>query len=333
MAAMLLAYRGTDADFEALAKALESADWKPERDAFKPDYRVICVEKLAEHDSAATARLLAQLLEEHPTGFLATQAAPLIAEHRLYESVPMLLRYAFQSNTESLDALTKLRVPQAATPLICLTILQSDVEESMREPVPKPGGWINSQLPPLKPFEPSVLAILIELLGPFEGKTGDEWLDRYDEVIAVVPTPLSPELASQANRVVDAMTAYKIALDDEMIARKVRISRLYIAKVRAAGLGHVAQKMEEIARQTRDEGRAQVPYISALDVELIAPLLDEVRRDNPRIKVDLNVPTVAGLEREILRYEEKVHTQYADELRDEPSPPAAEPSPGLCPGV
>jgi hypothetical protein len=327
--AVLLAWRNTESDISALWDAVESADWTrdpPDWEYGDPDYRESCISHLEKRDPASTARRLAEMLKSHPSERLAKVAAPRVAEYQIYDAVPTLLRY---SNSE--DALLKMSVPQVAWPLM----FNAAVHQQMNhQPPAQPLAqqfvrpeWIDVEPSPVNLSLPDdVREKLSQLLGEYDGRTLDEWERHYDLVIHDRPTPLTPELSAQANRVISAKRVYWQTLDMAYEIRRRRVFRLWMNKLKAAGYERQSAIMEDVAKASQGQSRIRVPDLPHEDFEAMSSYLQEARAEIPMPPVDFNVPRVEGLEQEIARYRALVEKDFAAEFPDQPMKSITPPS-------
>jgi hypothetical protein len=203
-AGLLLEMRGSSQDFARLAQILETADWtrEPNLNAL-PDWRDVYVCILARHDSPAAAERLSALLAATPTPTLAWLSASLLAENKRYEAVPLLARYAMRGHNGSeacLEALEEMRIPQATH-----AILQEVADFQ----------YGNRRLPAGQDFElaPNRQRRLTTLLGCDEGASYQAWDRACNERMKAAPTPLSPELQAETDRVVQSIARFREARD------------------------------------------------------------------------------------------------------------------------
>jgi hypothetical protein len=215
--ALILEWRGHDADFAQLAQILESADWTREPNlAALPDWRDVYVCILARHDAPAAAERMSALLAAKPTPTLAWLSASILAENKRYEAAPLLARYALRNYDGSetcTEALEDMQIPQAAR-----VILQTaaDFQRNAR------------RLPTGKDFDlsPTVQNRLAMLLGCDAGASYLAWEWACDELADAVPTPLSPELAVETDQVFRCIARYREARDRMVDASRTLTQRM-----------------------------------------------------------------------------------------------------------
>ena len=209
-ATLILEYRGQSSDFALIWQQLEAADWRKTARArmlVEPweagneddevDWRQWAVQILCRHDSPAAADRFSALLLAHPSPTLAQYAAPVLAENRKYEAVPVLLRFALaMRQEESRVAILRLRVPQA---VLCTLREAADQAElhNRREP-----GTRDFELRKEEHRQ------LVDLFGRDLGPNWRDWAYSYDESISDVPSPLPPEVREETDRVVDCYGLY-----------------------------------------------------------------------------------------------------------------------------
>ena len=200
-----LAWRGRDSDFERLWRAIAEADWtKPptwmsDKPSLIGDWRQIAIAHLAWRDSADTAENLSRLLRHRPQRHLANAAADLLAKHKRYETVPILMRYALNKYSEDcINALEQMNLPRVALP-----IMRSEIVWKIRLDRIQPTDFSKETCERLK-----------SLLGDDAGTKIDAWLLLYDKVIAKRPTPLPEPVRKETDRVILSMARYYILADE-----------------------------------------------------------------------------------------------------------------------
>ncbi|HEY5314504.1 MAG TPA: hypothetical protein VIK18_18370 [Pirellulales bacterium] len=299
-AAVLLGQRGNDADIAALWQAVETADW--DEPVYDPnDYRLRCVNLLARHDSAVAAQRLARLLEVENRRQLANAVAPLMAQHRIYEAVPVLLRFACSNgDTACTAALEQLRVPQAAYPLLFWAAVDESSKsksEALRQ------GHANSSVPTaqLKVAE-RLEKELVALLGDAKGTTFAAWEQHYQLVIDKRPTPLSKAQAEQADRVVQA---FRQLWRLEAVWGEIKQHRVYslaIDKMKAAGLSKQADLIEASAKADANQAEIKLPPKGTPLFDALATLdqyIDQAQAEIQEPRIDLEATGVDGLEHSV----------------------------------
>jgi hypothetical protein len=190
-AAAILENRGSPADEAVLWQAAENADWsKPKSfNLWRPDYRASLIDFLIPRDSQ---RLWA-MLRQHPSRGLAGFCAPTFAAKKQYETVPILMRYALSGESPCIKALEKMKVPEAALPILRHSYYErGSAERNFR-------------------IDSAAQARVAQLLGKDAGPYLQDLLAYYDEVAFHLPTPLPPDIASETQRVVTAFLSFQIA--------------------------------------------------------------------------------------------------------------------------
>jgi hypothetical protein len=174
----VLLTRDAPHDTELMWQAVADPRW-PRRAAYRNDgLRRRLVDVLAERDPRAPQRLAA-VLSERPHRATAMQAAPLLTAWHRYEAVPVMLRYAAVGDAACADAVEIMRVPQAARARLALiTAGRVSGEDRFR---------------------------LRQMLGRDAGTSVDAWRALYDKVAPQLPTPLSPQQAAEADRILGAI--------------------------------------------------------------------------------------------------------------------------------
>ncbi len=199
-----LELRGKDSDFELIRQGLEEADWtKPsmrlsDNWSYIGDWRQMGIAALARRNSADTAERLSRLLRHQPRWYLASDAARILAKHKKYETVPILMRYALCKNSNCIEALDQMNLPRAALPI-------------MRDRIASKARFSGLRL---KQFSEETCERLKYLLGDDAGREVDAWLQLYDRVITERPTPLPELIRKETDRVILSMLRYFILGDD-----------------------------------------------------------------------------------------------------------------------
>lgn len=275
----LLHWRHSDTDIEAIYTAISQADWlAPSLGDFgsdgMPDYRVLCVESLHQHDPVRAADVLSQHLGAHPSPLLAGVAAPLLAEQHRYETTPLLMRYGcllgfyeLQQDGPCAKALAEMGVPSAAFPM--LAIAQARGSRPLSEPARKR---------------------LVRLLGTDAGADLEPWFNVYDAIVGTRPTPLSPELARDTGKTLD------LILDYHRASNCARWAASTLAARRIAPPGQAEATQAQLDHDWQLRERFYDARRNALNELWIAP-------------PDLNVPSVTQLEREIRRYQQDLDSR------------------------
>ncbi|HWC88172.1 MAG TPA: hypothetical protein VG433_00895 [Pirellulales bacterium] len=312
-AAMLLARRGDDADIAALWQAVETADW--DEPAYSPnDYRFRCIDLLAKQNSASAAYRLAKLLEVENRRQLATVAAPLMAEYRVFDAVPVLLRFACaDGDAACIAALQKLRVPQVGIALLFWGAVEESSKaksEALRQ------DRVNSSLAPAHLKVPDRLRKeLVSLLGDIKGTTFADWEQHYRQVIDQRPTPLSKEQARQADRVVEAFRQLWPLEARWSEIKQHRIYALAIEKMKAAGKTKQADLIEASAKADATKTEIKLPAKGTPLFDALATLDQYIGQAQAEVKeptIDLEVPGVDGLDHEVAQFKSWVEKQQGE---------------------
>jgi hypothetical protein len=197
-----LARRGRDSDFERIWRVLEEADWTnylTDEWSYIGDWRRMAIAYLAWRDSADTAEKLSRLLRHRPQRHLADAAAELLAKHKRYETVPILMRYALSVYDERcITALEQMNLPRAAFPI-------------MRSEIVSEASISGKQL---TRFSKETCERLTPLLGSDPGNKVYAWLQLYDKVIADRPTPLPEPIRQETDQVITSMLLYYVYEND-----------------------------------------------------------------------------------------------------------------------
>lgn len=189
---------GKEEDSELMWKIVDQGEWTDPTmsdTANGPSayWRQSIISALAKRDSARLAERLSGALRLHPSVIIAKDAAMWMAQHKRYETVPLLMRYALaETNEACTDALVEMKLPCAALPV-------------MRAPL----VWaarISGRTP--QQYEASVCATLKGLLGKDAGTDVNAWYKMYYEVAPSVPTPLPRSIKEETERVIQAMLRY-----------------------------------------------------------------------------------------------------------------------------
>jgi hypothetical protein len=194
----ILQTRHNETDDKVLWKIVESTDWKKKLNPDGDDYRQRFIQILAQHDRAGAAAHLSSLLRQRPFSSLADAAAPILAAEHRYEAAPELMRYALldagQMNPAE-EALVSMRIPQAA-----LVILRE--QAFGQSTVFGSPDTSDSQI------WPDYEHRLASLLGKDIGRNWGDWVRFYSDSVDHVPTPLTPNQASEVSHVALAITKY-----------------------------------------------------------------------------------------------------------------------------
>jgi hypothetical protein len=266
--ALLLLWRHSPRDTQAVYAALNAADWEDYALPLLEDYRSFCVFYLERHDPTHGAEFLSQGLLRTPRAMLAEVAAPLLGAQRRLETAPLLVRYALAPSGAVWayqrafcpSALADMGVPAAAELLIWECMGRGDgVDDETRQR-------------------------LTRLLGEDAGASLDAWQELHDRVIKERPNPLPPALAAETQRTLEVMLRYGEAV------RGWRESAWQLAVARARPTAEaIAGGYHENASDLRE--RSSIKFRQALrDLGAPAP--------------NLNVCGVDELEKEIAAYEQ-----------------------------
>ena len=222
VATEFLNVRGQPADYEFLWSKLEADDWSEPIGypvGIYGDWRATAIEFLARRDRAGAANRLGKLLKRHPKPQLIDATRGLFIEQKCYDTVPIIMRYALVEGispspfaTVGWDrhkrALEELKVPQVAKARILSAMGQLVVNEAFQaRKEERPTRDMADILHVGGHFRED----LTEFLGEDAGSDLLDWYELYDEVIDVVPTPLTPQLHQETNRVVNAFERYYLA--------------------------------------------------------------------------------------------------------------------------
>lgn len=121
------------------------------------------------------------------------KGGPLLAKHRRYETVPLLMRYALcEDDANCRTALRDMQLPRAAFAVL-RSYLVWEVRFSGRRP---------------RTVEPWVRERLVPLLGRDVGDELDAWCLLYDEIVPTAATPLPAEIRQETDLVIQAMSHY-----------------------------------------------------------------------------------------------------------------------------
>ncbi len=138
------------------------------------------VEKLTAACDSEAARRLSDLLRQRPSAWLARSSAACLAEHRRYEAVPLLLRYALLGHEQCTAALEEMGLPEAAIALVLNRIIN---------------GRVLADAPTRERLK--------RLMRADAGEPLLAWDDLYYRVAHNLPSPLPKPIRDEAQRVVD----------------------------------------------------------------------------------------------------------------------------------
>lgn len=284
-AILFLGHRGTSADQEMLWKTLENADWSQSVSGtgIAQDYRRIAMLTLAAVDRPATARRLSEMLRSKPSRELAGFCAPMLADERRYETVPLLMRYALLDQDACIDVLETMKVPQVA-----VAILRQETARFQS------AGGIDFEM-----INSHDRQRLTSIFGKDAGPMLTDWATLTQTSVSQLPTPLDDELAWETERVIQCVRLHdrssRILYDvrREMLARKLA----------ADGNIHRLRLLESELRIGSNPNETKPRLSGALfSRDYVREIL--VATDVP--EPDWNVRTTEELEVEIMRYTERV---------------------------
>jgi hypothetical protein len=201
---MIICLKGREQDTECVFDALDNTRWPDNVDPLAVDWHVSCLEILSNRYPERTAEHFSRLLNESPQPRILEQCAWLFATQHRYEMAPMMLQSCVRALIEagpfgdavgSFGALEKMRVPQVAEFIL---IEHWSVQMAFHP---------NSPLQ----LHAEIRKRLTRLLGSDAGADPHDWDDLYQTAIASAPTPLSPQLRSQADAVMTAFNKYAAA--------------------------------------------------------------------------------------------------------------------------
>jgi len=190
-ALQVLEGRLTPADRELLWK--EMASLRPAKGAPpqfpRRDWPTLAFDQLTRDCTAETAEWLSSMLRERPSKWVAGGAAEHLARFRCYESAPVLMRFAMSGDSQCIEALEQMGVPEVALALMVRDLLNGDMR----------GGRLLGR---------ETCERLQELLGRDAGRSFWDWMALYHETVDQCPSPLPPAVRDQIRQTAEWQMRY-----------------------------------------------------------------------------------------------------------------------------
>lgn len=223
------------------------------------------------------------MLRDKPSEALAKFIAPLLAQEHRFESAPILMRFALLGEPKSVEALEAMGVPQASLAILRnIAVYEAPSPTAADFPIPSDDRQK-----------------LARLLGKDAGPNFLAWTSFYDATDGKHPTPLTPEMAADLDRVIHAITSYWDASQRLYEAK----CRLYVRRVEEDGNGKYFAQLNSLGPTKLSElDRYQAAAFRNMAVTI----------------PNWNVPGTPGLEQEAASYATRVNdiiTHYRVEAR------------------